>query len=169
MDLAKFLIQAKTNTYASNGESPPSLKATARQDPPSLKVTAWQREKILSDGSKEFEFEEKGFRYRDRYFGHDPFMGEEIVWHDDEVVWGMNYYGALLSDEISSREVYEFLKKAMRRVTKERPFRGPDNFKEGDFEYVDKSYGDINMFRGTEMILFKGQEVYRLYYHGGGL
>ena len=55
----------------------------------------------------------------------------------------------------------------MRQVVEERPFRGPDNFKEGGFEYVDKSSGDIKMFCGTETILFKGQEVYRLYYHGG--
>lgn len=55
----------------------------------------------------------------------------------------------------------------MRQVGAERPFRGPDDFKEGDFEYIDKSYGDINMFHGTETILFKGQEVYKLYYHGG--
>ena len=146
MKLAKFLIQAKTNTYASNGED---------------------KEKILSDGSKEFEFEEKGFKYRDRYFGHDPFIGEEVVWRGARTVWGMNYYGSVLSGEVLSREVYEFLKKAMRQVTEKRPFRGPDNFKEGDFEYIDRSNGDINVFCGTETILFKGQEVYQLYYHGG--
>ena len=55
----------------------------------------------------------------------------------------------------------------MRQVVETRPFRGPEKFKEGDFEYVDKSQGDINMFRGVEKIFHKGQEVYRLYYHGG--
>ena len=158
MKLAKFLIQAKINTYASAWQSPPSLKATA-----------WQKEKILSDGSKEFKFKEKEFRYRDRYFGYDPFIGEEIVSYDDEVVWGMNYYGKVLSDEISTKQVYKFLKRAMREVTEDRPFRGPDNFKESDFEYVDKSYGDISMFHGMETTLFKGKEVYRLYYHGGSM
>ena len=146
MELAKFLIQAKTNTYASKGEG---------------------GEKILSEGSKEFEFEEKEFKYRDRYFGHDPFMGEEVVWRGAKIVWGMNYYGLASSDKVPSREVYEFLKKAMRQIVETRPFRGPDNFKEGDFEYVDKSHGDIKMFHGKETILFKGQEVYQLYYHGG--
>ncbi len=146
MDLAKFLIQAKTNTYAS-GESAPKS--------------------VLTDGCKELIYCEDNFKYRDRYFGHNPFMGEEIVWRGDEMIWGMNYYGTVRSDKISSRKVYNFLKKAMRQVGAERPFRGPSNFKEGDFEYVDKSHGDINMFRGVETILFKGQEVYKLYYHGG--
>ena len=46
--LSKFLVKAKINTYASSGEG---------------------GEKILPDGGKEFEFEEKEFKYRDRYFG----------------------------------------------------------------------------------------------------
>ena len=148
MNLVKFLILAKTNTYASNGEG---------------------GEEVLSDRSKELEFEEKGFKYRDRYFGSNPFIGEEIVWSGEDRIWGMNYYGAVSSEEVSEEEIYEFLKKAMRRVSEKRPFRGPDNFKEGDFEYIDKSNGDIKMFSGVEKIFFKGKEIYRLYYHGGCL
>ena len=146
MKLAKFLIQAKISTYASGDASV---------------------ERELPDGCKELIYSEGGFEYRDRYFGHDPFMGEEIVWHNDTIVWGMNYYGTVLSDEVSTKKVYIFLKKVMRQVTEARPFRGPDSFKEGDFEYVDKSDGNMKMFYGTETILYKEQEIYRLYYHGG--
>jgi hypothetical protein len=63
--LSKFLVKAKINTYASSGEG---------------------GEKLLSDGSKEFEFREKEFKYRDRYFGFNPFVGEEIVWQNEKVV-----------------------------------------------------------------------------------
>ena len=146
--LAKFLVQAKTNTYASGDEGV---------------------ERELPDSCKELIYDKGDFKYRDRYFGHNPFVGEEIVWRGNEVIWGMNYYGTVLSNKISTKEVYEFLKKAMQQVSKERPFRGPENFNEVDFEYVDKSYGDIKMFHGTETILFKEQEVYRLYYHGGSM
>lgn len=69
--LSKFLVKAKISTYASGGE---------------------EEEKVYSDGSKVFEFEEKEFKYRDRYFGYNPFIGEEIVWQNKKVVWGMNYY-----------------------------------------------------------------------------
>lgn len=54
--LSKFLVKAKINTYASSGEG---------------------GERIFPDGSKEFE--EKEFKYRDRYFGFNPFIGEEIA------------------------------------------------------------------------------------------
>lgn len=81
----------------------------------------------------------------------------------------MNYYGFMLSDAVGSNEVYGFLRKAMGLVEEHRPFRGASNFKEGDFEYNDKSQGDITRFRGTEAIFFKGKEVYRLEYHGGVL
>lgn len=84
----KFLTKAKINTYASSGEG---------------------GEKILSDGSKEFEFKEKEFRYRDRYFGFNPFIGEEIIWENKKVVWGMNYYGEIISKIILVKRIYQFL------------------------------------------------------------
>jgi len=58
INLNQFLVKAKINTYVLSGEG---------------------GEKILSDGSKEFEFKEGKFEYRDRYFGFNPFIGQEIV------------------------------------------------------------------------------------------
>jgi hypothetical protein len=40
-------------------------------------------------------------------------------------------------------------------------------FKEGDFEYKNEFEGDVNKFKGAEKILFQGEEVYKLEYHGG--
>ncbi|MAG48071.1 hypothetical protein CL617_05695 [archaeon] len=58
-----------------------------------------------------------------------------------------------------------------KRITKEHktdePFRGPNNFKEDNFEYKDENKGSIENFKGVERIFYKGKEVYRLYYHGG--
>ncbi|MBR9692101.1 hypothetical protein GOV06_04940, partial [Candidatus Woesearchaeota archaeon] len=110
---------------------------------------------------------ETEFKYRDIYFGFDPFSGEEIVWQNGKVIWSMNYYGGTILEIIPTKQVYEFLKKVLQQVTEERPFRGPTNFKEDDFEYIDKSEGDIDNFTGTEKIFYKGKEVYRLNYHGG--
>ena len=146
MELSKFLVKAKIATYASEGEA---------------------NERVLEDGAKELTFEDGKFKYRDRYYGFNPFVGEEIVWKNGKIVWSMNYYGKIVSDVVSAKEIYEFLKIAMRQVKEDRPFRGPNNFKSGDFEYIDESTGDINDFSGTEKILFKGQEIYRLIYHGG--
>jgi len=144
--LSKFLIKAKINTYASSGE---------------------KGEKILPDGSKEFEFEEKEFKYRDRYFGFNPFIGEEIVWQNEEVVWGMNYYGEIVSEIIPAKSIYHFLQEALKKIPDDKPFRGPDNFKKGDFEYINKVEGIVEKFKGEETIFYKEQLVYRLSYHGG--
>ncbi len=144
--LSKFLIKAKINTYASNGEG---------------------GEKILPDGSKELEFEEGDFKYKDRYFGFNPFVGEEVVFENGNIVWGMNYYGEVVSEAVPAKQIYQFLQKALRKLTEDKPFRGPDNFKEDDFKYINKVKGTVKNFIGEEEIFYKSQLVYKLNYHGG--
>ena len=141
-DLKRFLLKAKINSYASGREA-----------------------KILEDFSKEFVYEENNFIYIDRYFGFNPFIGGEVVWYQGKPVWAMNYYGRVISRTISERDIYEFLRKALRRIDQDKPFRGT-NFTESDFTYLNKCYGDIKLFHGVEKILYKGEEIYCLWYHG---
>jgi hypothetical protein len=142
MDLHKFLVKAKQNTYAS-GE--PGKK--------------------LADGTETFEFLEGSMRYKDQFMGGRAFIGQELVWQDERLVWGMNYYGAVTAD--APPELGDFLKKALRQVMENRPYRGPHTLLENDFEYLDDSQGDIHAFAGVEIIMHGGTEVYRLVYHGG--
>lgn len=142
----KFLIKSKINTYALSGEG---------------------GEKILSDGSKEFEFKEKSFKYRDRYIGYNSFLGEELVWQNKKAVWGMNYYGTVISEVISTKEIYEFLKEVLKNIPKSRPFRGPNKFKKDNFEYINKSKGTVKKFEGQEIIFYRKKRAYELTYHGG--
>lgn len=144
--LSKFLVKAKINTYASSGEG---------------------GEKILPDGGKEFEFEKKEFKYRDRYFGFNPFIGEEIVWENEKMIWGMNYYGQVLSEIISAKDIYQFLQDALKKVSEDKPFRGPRRFIKDSFQYFNKTRGNIEKFDGEEKIFYKRKLVYRLVYHGG--
>ncbi len=146
MELNDFIVKAKIATYASERET---------------------NEKVLQDGTKELVFVMDNFKYRDRYYGFNPFIGEELIWQDDNIVWAMNYWGRIYFDFVSPKKVYSFLKSALRQVKVGRPFRGPSNFVEGDFEYIDKSNGSIDNFTGTEIIIYKGKEIYKLYYHGG--
>jgi len=146
MELKQFLIHAKLNSYSTGKES---LK--------------------LPDGRKEFRVEADGFTYQDQYIGENPFVGQEIVWHAGQVVWGMNFYGRVVSDIVPAEQIYTFLQKAMRQIKEERPFRGPDTFNEHDFAYCDESQGTVEGFMGVERILYQGQEVYRLDYHGGSV
>ena len=146
MELAQFLVKAKLAGYASQGEA---------------------NERKLDDGCNELTVEGGEFYYRDRYYGFNPFVGEEVVFRGGKVVWAMNYYGEVLTDTAPAKQIYGFLQQAMRRVGEDRPFRGPNRFQQGDFEYRDESQGNIDQFTGVEVILYRGQEVYRLAYHGG--
>ena len=146
--LSKFLVKAKINTYTSSGEG---------------------GEKIIFDKSKEFEFIEGEFKYRDRYFGLNPFVGEEIVWQGEKVVWSMNYYGEIVSKITSTKNVYQFLQEALKKITEDKPFRGPDNFKKNDLEYINEIKGTVEKFKGRETIFYKGKLIYRLSYHGGAI
>jgi len=144
--LSKFLVKAKINTYTSSGEG---------------------GEKVLPDGSKEFEFIEGEFKYRDRYFGLNFFVGEEIVWKSGKTVWGMNYYGKIVSQTVSPRQIYQFLQEALKKVPENKPFRGPQRFQKDNFKYFNKTKGTVEKFEGEEMIFHKGISVYKLIYHGG--
>ncbi|KKQ94786.1 MAG: hypothetical protein UT66_C0028G0016 [candidate division CPR2 bacterium GW2011_GWC1_39_9] len=144
--LANFLVKAKKNTYASIGEG---------------------GEIRLEDGAKELSYKDEDFSYRDRYYGSKDFAGEEIVWQGGKVIWGMNYYGMTTKDDIDAEKVYSFLKLALSNVTTEMPFRGPENLKKDNCEYVNKIEGSLKSFCGKEEILLNGQVVYQLYYHGG--
>ena len=146
--LKDFLIKAKINTYAKGGEG---------------------GEMILDDGSKELIYAEDGWKYRDRYFGFNPFIGEEVVWKSDQAVWGMNYYGRIISNKVDAKQIYQFLKKALQLVKADRPFRGPENFSEGEWSYEDKADGLIDKFEGTEAIYFQKEKVYELKYQGGAV
>jgi hypothetical protein len=146
MELKQFLVKAKMKAYASGGEG---------------------KETILVDGGREMTFEENGFRYRDRYFGFNPFIGEEVVWQGNQLVWAMNYYGKVFNPLVREKAVYQFLQKALTQLKEERPYRGAPYFKEQDFEYKNANQGTLESFMGLEKIFYKGEEVYRLDYHGG--
>lgn len=142
--LAKFLVKAKTSTYAGG-----------------------VGEKRLEDGSKELVYKEGDFRYRDRYFGFNPFCGQEIVWQKGEAIWAMNYYGQVISD-FEPKKVYNFLRKALKKVKEDYPFRGPAHFRDEKFDYINTdSSGSISEFCGVERIFYDGKEVYIGYFHGG--
>ena len=121
----------------------------------------------LETGAKVLSYQEGDYKYVDTYFGFDPFIGEEIVFYQGKFIWGMNYYGGIVSEKVSANEMIVFLKKAMSLVKADRPFRGPSNFNEGDWKYTDESQGTIENFKGKEKIYYQEELVYELTYHGG--
>jgi len=144
--LNNFLVLAKRATYATSGEG---------------------GERKLADGTKELIFKKGSYKYRDRYFGSNPFIGQEIIFYNRKPIWGMNYSGRIINNAIDTHEIYSFLKKALQKVTKSNPYRGPKTFSSGQWRYSCDVSGTVNNFSGCETIYCRRKKVYELFFHGG--
>ena len=144
--LREFLREAKINAYAGSDEN---------------------NSRRLRDGGKKITYRKNNFYYRDIYYGFNPFIGEEIVFDREKPIWAMNYRGQIIREPIPAKEIYFFLRRALKRVNKGKPFRGPSNFRFGDFEYLNNVKGKLEKFIGEEKIFYKKELVYKLDYHGG--
>jgi len=154
-ELAGFLVKAKKATYAGDGAEVESQRP----------------------GFKELEYKEGDWEYRDSYVGFFLAPGQEVVRFQGKPVWIMSYSGGMRENhqenEKFAHNVFAFLKKALSNVPKNKPFRGPQNFdegelfKKGDFRYFNFIEGNIENFSGLETITYKGEEVFRQKYIGG--
>jgi len=141
----QFLIKAKKNTYASGGEN---------------------KAKIISAGMKEYIFNACDFKYIDRYKGHEKFNGEENVLQNNKIIWKMKYEGKILSDKIPADYIYTFLRKALKQIPSDNPFRGPKELFEKKYKYINNIKGNLKKFSGEEKIFYKDELVYSLTYNG---
>lgn len=145
--LADFLEEANKNTYAN--------KDATKSAPTRLK-------------SEDYHFEKDDLIYHDTYFGGRDFIGEEIIYKNNEPVWGMNYCGHILSEATNEKELYSFLRRAlMQECSDIIPVRGPKNYQSNDWEYHNSVEGGLDRFTGTEEIYRAGVLVYKCHYHGG--
>lgn len=142
-----FLIRAKQKTYAGKGAE----EAPSRPH------------------SHDLKYEEGSLCYLDTYLGGDRFAGEEALWENGLPVWSMNYAGQVTGGPFSG----DFLKEALLRVPKEKPFRGPAFYQNGDYAYTCRVEGDFAWFQGYETIAYRGEVIYDCHFHGtlihGGL
>jgi len=141
--LLEFLLRAKRNTYAAKAaESAPSRLC-----------------------SHDLVYAEEPYLYLDTYLGGERFSGEEAVWYDGAPVWAMNYSGRVLDSRFDG----DFLKHALLLVPKERPFRGPETYQEGNLSYVCRVTGSPDWYQGYEEIRFGDALVYECFFHGGSV
>ena len=140
-NLIDFLIRAKKATYAGKGaETTPSRQ-----------------------GSHDLVYREGDFMYYDTYLGGEKFAGEEALWISGSPSWSMNYIGRVTGENFSG----DFLKEALLHVPHEMPFRGPETYTNGGYEYTCHVDGDSDWFQGRETIRYDGSEIYECFFHGG--
>lgn len=148
--LISFLVRAKRNTYASQGDG-----ALVQ---PSL------------NGSKQFEYRSGDYFYRDIYFGSAFFIGQETVEFEKRPIWSMVYSGGVTVPKANwdtINPIYDFLRQALRLVDTKSIYRGPNHFESGNYIFKNEYEGTLDCFHGKEIILEDGQTVYELHYNGG--
>lgn len=147
--LAQFLLIAKRHTYAAQGDD--------------ASVTP------LLPSTKQLEFSADGYLYRDIYAGMNHFVGQEIVYHDDQAIWSMSYSGGMLDDATASTtsEVYRFLRAALREAPQALPLRGPGSMQCDQLTYTCDIAGTLGRFAGVEHIVLADTPAYELHFSGG--
>ena len=149
IDLSNFLIEAKKGTYAN--ESGEKTKSTRR-------------------GSHDYEYTKDKWTYHDTYFGGTDFMGQEVVYQqEDTPIWGMIYYGRTLDETLSEEAMDNALRPALMQVGQDDtiPVRGPKEFENQGYKYTFEVIGDLTNFEGQETILKENKKVYTLKCQGG--
>ena len=137
----EFLIRAKRATYAGKGAETTSSRP----------------------GSHDLVYREGEYLYYDTYLGGERFAGEEALWISGVPYWSMNYAGRVTGNNFSG----DFLKEALLRVPEDMPYRGPERYEDGGYDYTCSVTGDPEWFRGEERICFQGREIYECFFHGG--
>jgi hypothetical protein len=144
--LRDFIVEAKAATYVNDGVPRDSCRA----------------------GSHDISYDRGSWRYLDSYFGGTDFLGQEIVWCEQEAVWAMNYYGHILEPSLIDAGVAGVVvKKARAALYREGRFLGDFGYSAGKRRFESASTGDIERFLGVERIFTGGVEAYRLQFHGG--
>lgn len=118
------------------------------------------------DGSTTLWYESGDWKFHDNFFGGEPYGGRLVISQKNKPVWMMVYYGWLDASVSDVDEAYGFLRKAM-RAEAEGGFRGPKEFVDGNFKYVNNWQGTSENYSGKEEIYFDGNLIYTATYMGG--
>jgi len=143
--LCNFLVKAKKAGYAS-GNNANKIKEKNK--------------------SKTITFKNGDWLYYDNYFGGEPYGGEEVVFFKNEPVYMMVYYGSVDKSVKNFKEIYRFLQEALTLIPKDKPFRGPKFYQNGDYAYRNWFSGGIANFSGIEKIYFGKKKIYEAKYMG---
>ena len=144
IELEKFLLKARTKTYAAG---------TSKSDP-------------LLPGSVQYEFTDGDFSYRDVYYiGNGIFPGLETIFYKDKPVWSMSYFGDFST--MTEEQVDSMLRKALMELWETTRIYKQIDKDYGEFTYTCNGSGTIDELEGTEEIHVGKDRVYFFYYAGG--
>ena len=143
--LRQFLLESNRAGYAGGDEK------------------KWIKE---ADGSTTIPFVKGKWRSHDNFFGGEPYGGRTVVFYEEKAVWMMVYYGWVM-EGVNPDLVYGVLRGALMRMPEEYPYRGPQEYEQGEFVYRNKWEGGLNKFSGEETIKQGEKLIYKADYRGG--
>ena len=129
-----------------------------------------QKKQKAQDRIQKITSKKDNMVYHDTYFGGTNFIGEEVVYIDNQTYWAMNYYGVTLDESLGEEAMDNALRPALMNVGKDKtiiPVRGPKEFINGEYKYLFEVTGDINCFAGVEKIYKNDKKIYELRCNGG--
>ena len=144
-ELLKFLLKARTKTYAGEGE----------------------KVKAVLGGSEQLEYKENNWFYRDVYYnGNGIFVGLETIYYQDKAIWSMSYYGNYKG--MTEEEVDKILRKALIENWETARTWQNVEWQSEDYKYICEPdfNGSIEEMAGLEKILRGGKEIYKFFYAG---
>lgn len=122
---------------------------------------------VQKNGSRTIRFSDGDYSMEDNFFGGDPYGGQQVVFFKNEPCWMMVYYGGIYEEITNPDGLYDFLREALQNPPKKLPFRGPESYKNNNFEYKNQIAGSDAEFSGNEKIFKDGKQVYWAKYIGG--
>lgn len=148
-ELASFLVDAKTRTYAAMGDDvtvPPLLP-----------------------GTRQLEHRSGPWLYRDVYVGGRRCAGQEIVYREGLPVWSMVYTGGVAdaTDDGDVAAICALLREALRLVDPALPCQGLAIHQQDGWRYENHGGDEAGAVQGYEWIEREGVACYGLAYHGG--
>ena len=123
--------------------------------------------KRVEDGAVLITYEQDDWKFRDEFYGGEPYGGREVIHYKNKPVWIMVYYGQVHDTDLAANDVYNFLRRALQFPPDDLPLRGPNTYKENNLEYRNDVKGDLSSYNGREVILENGNEIYLANYTGG--
>jgi hypothetical protein len=147
-ELADFIVEANKNAWAAG-----TGKVQTR----------------LKDG-KSLSYARGDWELEDDYTGYFSAPGMTRVLYKGRTTWSMAYFGPgqTTGQEALVKPTFSFLKEALMLVAPEMPFRGPSEYKNGEWRYTFRlSRGDITDFLGNESVYNKDTLMFAQTIGGG--
>jgi hypothetical protein len=121
-----------------------------------------------ADGSTVIEYESGDWRYKDVYYGGEPYSGMTTIFFRGVACFTLVYWGKVLPG-VKKQDVYDCLMPALMKANPSHPWRGPNVFRAANgLQYVNVWHGNVEEFHGHEEITDEnGSLLFETNYRGG--